>query len=95
MKTFTTTFNGYSKKEVNDFISEVIYEYERLFDKLKAKDIENNALKEKIASYKNIENGLSKAVIVAKQKLRLYKARMKKTIEEQLAMVDDIDNIEY
>ncbi len=142
MKTFTTTFNGYNKKEVNDFISEVIYEYERLFDKLKAKDIENNALKEKIASYKNIENGLSKAVIVAedsaseirkvakdearviiedakknasrivnesllkaaetdrevesaKQKLRLYKARMKKTIEEQLAMVDDIDNIEY
>jgi len=142
MKTFTITANGYNKKEVNDFISEVIIEYEKLFNKLKAKDLEIDVLREKIDSYKNIENGLNKAVLVAedsaneirkvakdeariiveaakknasrivndslikaaqtdqeveatKQKLRIYKSRIKQTIEEQLVMVDDIDKIEF
>ena len=142
MKAFTTAVNGYNKKEVNDFVSEVIVEYEKLFNKYKAINIENNSLKEEIASYRDIENSLNKAVLVAedsaseirkvakdeariiiedakknasrivndsllraaetnqevdniKQKLNIYKSRLKQTIEEQLVMVDDIDNIEF
>ena len=54
MKTFTTTLNGFNKKEVNDFVSEVIIEYERLLDKLKSKDIEISILNERLNNYKNI-----------------------------------------
>lgn len=59
MKTFTTTLNGFNKKEVNDFVSEVIIEYERLLDKLKSKDIEISILNERLNNYKNIEHGLN------------------------------------
>ena len=30
-----------------------------------------------------------------KQRLKIYKSRIKQTIEEQLTMVEDVDKIEY
>jgi len=142
MRTFTTSKEGYNKNEVNDFISEVIVEYEKLLTKLKNKDNELSILNNRLDNYKNIENSLNKAVLLAedqageikriakdearlivedakknasrivndslikaseidaeveriKQKLKIYKARIKQTIEEQLIMVDDIDKIEF
>jgi cell division initiation protein len=142
MKTFTTTVNGYNKKEVNDFVSEVIAEYEKVLNKLKEKDLEISSLRKKIDNYKSLESSLNRAIVVAedsasdirkvakdearmiledakknasriindsllkaaqtdrevenvKQKLRIYKTRIKETIEEQLIMVDDIDKIDF
>ncbi len=141
MEKFTTTVYGYNKNEVSKFVSKVTIEYERVLNKLKAKDQELALLKEKYKNYDGLENSLNRALFVAessssemrrvakeeasliiedakknasriindslaeaakveaemtalKKQMQVYKARIKKTIEEQLIMVDDIDKIE-
>ena len=140
MKQFNTTLNGYDKTEVNAFVEEVIREYENVLDKLKSREIEVKALKERLEYYKTLESNLNTAVLVAedssnqikkiakeeakliidqakknashiindalikaekteleadqlRRSLKIYKSRIKATIEEQLTMVDDVDNI--
>lgn len=142
MRKFSTSANGYSKAEVNDFISEVIVEYERMLNNLKERDKEIKKLKDKLKYLENMESTLNRAILAAedssnqirkvakdearltiedakknasrivneallkaekidieteqlKKRLRIYKARIKQTIEEQLVMVDDIDKIDY
>ena len=141
MKKFTTAVNGYNKNEVNEFVSEIINEYESVLNKLKAKDKEIAMLKEKANYYNGMENSLNKALLVAessssemrrvakeeanliiedakknasriindslteaaktnaevmalKKQIKIYKARIKQTVEEQLIMVEDIDKID-
>lgn len=141
MKKFTTAVNGYNKNEVNEFVSEIINEYESVLNKLKAKDQEIAMLKEKANYYNGMENSLNKALLVAessssemrrvakeeanliiedakknasriindslteaaktnaevmalKKQIKIYKARIKQTVEEQLIMVEDIDKID-
>ena len=140
MKQFNTTLNGYDKTEVNAFVNEVTREYENVLDKLKSREIEIKALKDRLEYYKNLESTLNTAVLVAedssnqikkiakeeakliidqakknashiindalikaekteieadqlRRSLKIYKSRIKATIEEQLTMVDDVDNI--
>ena len=140
MKQFNTTLNGYDKTEVNAFVEEVTREYENVLDKLKSREIEEKALKDRLEYYKSLESTLNTAVLVAedssnqikkiakeeakliidqakknashiindalikaekteieadqlRRSLKIYKSRIKATIEEQLTMVDDVDNI--
>ena len=65
MKKFTTTVNGYDKNEVNDFVKDVIYEYEKLLNKAREKDQEIAILREKVKHYNGLENSLNRAVLVA------------------------------
>ena len=142
MKKFTTSVNGYNKNEVNDFVSMVIDEYEKLLNKSKEKDQQIVILKNKLEHYTGLEDSLNRAIFVAedsakelrktasneakliiedakrnasrivndslvkaaetdaqverlKTQIKIYKARIKQTIEEQLIMVDDIDKIEF
>ncbi len=142
MKKFTTSVNGYNKNEVNDFVSMVIDEYEKLLNKSKEKDQQIAILKNKLEHYTGLEDSLNRAIYVAensasemrkaasneakmiiddakrnasrivndslvkaaetdaqvdklKTQIKIYKARIKQTIEEQLIMVDDIDKIEF
>ena len=142
MKKFTTSVNGYNKSEVNDFVSMVIVEYEKLLNKSKEKDQQIAILKNKLEHYTGLEDSLNRAIFVAedsakemrrtasneakliiedakknasrivndslvkaaqtdaeveklKTQLKIYKARIKQTIEEQLIMVEDIDKIEF
>lgn len=141
MRQFTTSVNGYNKNEVNDFIKDVIDEYEKLLNKAKDKDQQIAILKNKIEDHIRLEESLNRAVKVAedsaivlrksaeeeaariienakknasrivneslikasntdaeveriKKQIRIYKARIKQTIEEQLIMVEDIDKID-
>ena len=142
MKKFTTSVNGYNKSEVNDFVSTVIDEYDRLLNKSKEKDQQIAILKNKLEHYTGLEDSLNRAIFVAedsakemrrtasneakliledakrnasrivndslikaaqtdaqvdklKTQIKIYKARIKQTIEEQLIMVDDIDKIDF
>lgn len=142
MKKFNTSTNGYDKMEVNAFVNEIITEYEKMLNNLKARDAKIKYLQEKLKQYESMENTLNKALLVAedsstqirklakeeanmiiadakknasrivndsllkaekvdleteqlKQRLKLYKSRIKQTIEEQLTMVEDVDKIEY
>ena len=141
MEKFTTTVNGYNKNEVKKFVSRVTNEYEKVLNKLKARDQEIALLKEKYKNYDGLEHSLNRALFVAessssemrrvakeeanmiiedakknasriinnslaeaakvdaeaialKKQIKIYKARIKQIIEEQLTMVEDIDNVE-
>lgn len=140
MRKFNVTLNGYDKNEVNYFVNEITREYEKILEKLKAKDREVELLEQQLAHYKGLETTLNRAMMVAedsssqlkkvakeeakniiedakknasyivndalikaekieleadqlRRSLKIYKTRIKQTIEEQLAMVDDVDNI--
>lgn len=65
--TLKTGVRGYSKKETDDFLEEILASYEELYK-------ENHELKEKITSlsdgiqyYKNMENTLQKALVLAEK----------------------------
>lgn len=65
MKKFNTSLNGYNKLEVNNFVNEVTSEYESMLSKLKAQDTEIKTLKDELEKYKNMENTLNRAIVVA------------------------------
>ena len=67
MKKFNTSLNGYAKNEVNSFVNEVAKEYESMLNNLKAKDQEILALKNELERFKNMENTLNRAILVAEE----------------------------
>ncbi len=67
MKKFSTSFSGYSKKEVNDFLAEVIKEYEELLNKLKASDQRSLELEKEMIKYKNLESTFNRAILIAEE----------------------------
>lgn len=67
MKKFNTSLNGYQKTEVNNFVNEVAKEYESMLNSLKSKDQEILALKNELERFKNMENTLNRAILVAEE----------------------------
>lgn len=65
MKKFGTSFSGYNKQEVNNFVRDVTKEYENMLQNLKARDQEIEALKQKLIQYQNMETTLNRALLVA------------------------------
>ncbi len=65
MRKFSTSSFGYNKIEVNNFVNEVTTEYESMLNKLKRQDIDIANLKSELEKYKNMENTLNKAIMVA------------------------------
>lgn len=67
MEKFHTAIIGYEKKEVNNFVSDVIGQVEKILDKDKQKDQAITQLNEQVARYKNMENTLNRVVLVAEE----------------------------
>ena len=65
MKKFNTSFNGYNKTEVREFVSNVCKEYESMLNKLKAQDVEIEKLKNDLVHYKDLEKTLNKTIMIA------------------------------
>ena len=64
---FSNSLIGYDKAEVNAFVNEVTKEYESMLNKLKEKDAEIKALKEKNSKYENLESTLNKTILAAEE----------------------------
>jgi len=65
LRKFNTSLSGYNKLEVNSFVNEVTSEYESMLAKLKRQDEEIQKLKVELEKYKNMENTLNRAIVVA------------------------------
>lgn len=65
MKKFSTSFNGYNKQEVNQFVATVATEYESMLTKLKMQDKEIEDLKSSLVRYQNLETTLNKTILIA------------------------------
>ncbi len=72
MKKFGKTLHGYSPKEVNAFLDEVIVQVDKMVNELKNKDMtivnlqkEKNELIEQINRYQSIEATMNKTIVAA------------------------------
>ena len=83
MKKFTTSVNGYNKNEVNDFVSMVIDEYEKLLNKSKEKDQQIAILKNKLEHYKGLEDSLNRAIFVAEDSAK----ELRKTASNEAKLI--------
>lgn len=86
MKKFGTSFQGYNKQEVNNFVAMVTKEYETMLTKLKIKDEEMLRVRKALEKYQNIEMTLNKTIMIAEdtsnQMKRMAREEGKSIIEE-------------
>jgi len=66
-KEFSHSFRGYNEDEVNEFLDQIIKDYEALIRENKELQNEVRALKERLDHFTNIEETLSKTIIVAQE----------------------------
>lgn len=65
--TLKTAVRGYSKKETDDFIEEVLESYEEIYKENRELKDKLTSLSEGIQYYKNMENTLQKALVLAEK----------------------------
>ena len=77
-KQFSRTFRGYSEEEVNEFLDQVIKDFELLIKEKKKLEQENEELREKLNHFTNIEESLSRSILVAQETAEEVKGNAKK-----------------
>ncbi|MFC4103897.1 DivIVA domain-containing protein [Paenibacillus xanthanilyticus] len=77
-KEFSRSFRGYDEDEVNEFLDLVIKDYESLIRENKELQNQALALQEKLNHFSNIEETLSKTIIVAQEAADEVKNNAKK-----------------
>ncbi|MFS1513456.1 DivIVA domain-containing protein [Chengkuizengella sp. SCS-71B] len=78
---FSKTFRGYDEDEVNEFLQQIIKDYEALIRENKDLKEEVGAIKEKLEHFSNIEDTLSQTIIVAQNTADELKSNSKKEAE--------------
>ncbi|WP_026689979.1 DivIVA domain-containing protein [Alteribacter aurantiacus] len=66
-KEFTRGFRGYDEDEVNEFLDQVIKDYEMVIREKKELFDRVNDLEEKLDHFSNLENTLNKSIFVAQE----------------------------
>ncbi|WP_413380028.1 DivIVA domain-containing protein [Alkalihalobacillus sp. 1P02AB] len=66
-KEFTRAFRGYDEDEVNEFLDQIIKDYEAIITEKKDLFARVNDLDEKLEHFKNIEETLNKSILVAQE----------------------------
>lgn len=66
-KEFTRGLRGYDQDEVNEFLDQVIKDYEIVIREKKELNREVEQLKEKLGHFSNIEETLNKSILIAQQ----------------------------
>ncbi|MDN4523496.1 DivIVA domain-containing protein [Fictibacillus fluitans] len=66
-KEFTRGFRGYNEDEVNDFLDQVIKDYELVIREKRHLEETVENLEEKLSYFKNIEETLNKSILVAQE----------------------------
>ncbi|WP_445488383.1 DivIVA domain-containing protein [Niallia sp. 03133] len=66
-KEFSKGFRGYDEDEVNEFLDQVIKDYENIIREKKAMEERLSELTDRIGHYNNIEETLNKSIVVAQE----------------------------
>ena len=83
-KEFNRSFRGYDEDEVNEFLDHVIKDYEGLIRENKDLHARIEQVEEKLSHFTNIEESLSKSIIVAQEAAEEVKNNSRK--EAQLVV---------
>lgn len=86
MEKFSREQDGYNKKEVNEFIDDVIVQTEAVINRVKIQQEEIRSLKKELEHYKKIEETLKSALLNAEKASNDIK---KNAIEESKIIVMD------
>lgn len=89
MRKFRTSFSGYNKDDVNEFVSEVIREYESILQKLKNSTKEMELLNRELERYKSLEKSMNDTLLVAQE---VSANAQKAAIAEGKLIVEDAKN---
>ncbi|BCJ86055.1 DivIVA domain-containing protein [Effusibacillus dendaii] len=89
-KEFSRSFRGYNEDEVNEFLDHVIKDYEAVLRDKKNLEEKVAQLKESLARFENIEESLSKSILVAQEAAEEVKANARK--EAQLIVKESEKN---
>ncbi|OUM87741.1 MAG: hypothetical protein BAA01_13110 [Bacillus thermozeamaize] len=81
-KEFSRSFRGYDEDEVNEFLDQIIKDYEAVIREKKRLEEENAELREKLEHYANLEETLHKSIVVAQEAAEELKGNARK--ESQL-----------
>lgn len=77
-KEFGRSFRGYDEDEVDDFLERIIQDYEGLIRQNKELEDRVENLLEKLKHFTNIEESLSKAILIAQETAEEVKANARK-----------------
>jgi cell division initiation protein len=77
-KEFSRAFRGYDEDEVDDFLERVIQDYEGLIRQNKELEEKIEQLEERLRHFTNLEESLSKSILVAQETAEEVKANARK-----------------
>lgn len=77
-KKFEKSFRGYDEDQVNEFLDQVIKDYEIAIREVKEYKDQISKLEEKLGHFTNIENTLNKSILVAQDTAEEVKANARK-----------------
>lgn len=77
-KDFTKTFRGFDEDEVNEFLDQVIKDYELTIREAKEHEAKVKQLEEKIGHFNNIEETLNQSILVAQETAEEVKSNARK-----------------
>ncbi|HLS66672.1 MAG TPA: DivIVA domain-containing protein [Pseudogracilibacillus sp.] len=77
-KEFTRGFRGYNEDEVNEFLDQIIKDYEMTIREKKELENQVKELSEKVDHFENIEETLNKSIVVAQETAEELKANARK-----------------
>ncbi|WP_018659484.1 DivIVA domain-containing protein [Allofustis seminis] len=80
-KEFSTKMRGYHPDEVNEFLDQIIKEFEHLLRNKRILEDELNIAREKLANYDDMQDALNKSIIVAQEAADRLKENTDKEIE--------------
>lgn len=89
-KEFGRSLRGYNEDEVNEFLDRVIKDYETLIRENRSLEEKVEGLEERLKHYQNLEETLSKTIIVAQETAEEVKANARK--EAQLIIKESEKN---
>lgn len=89
-KEFSRSFRGYNEDEVDDFLERIIQDYEGVIRQNKQYEEELERLNERLTHYSNLEESLSKSIVVAQETAEEVKGNARK--ESQLIIRESEKN---
>lgn len=80
-KEFSRSFRGYNEDEVNEFLDQIIKDYEALIREQKSLEQENAEMSKKLEQYAQLEETLNKSIMIAQDAAENLKNNARKEAE--------------
>ena len=82
-KDFDREFRGYAREEVNEFLDEVVVDYERALDQVTALKRQLAEADEKIKNFEKLQESLNSSILIANEAAERLKQNARKEAERE------------